>query len=185
MSCGQYYKLTEKDYEWMPYKGNETLVFQSNTGDSDTIFLLEKDTLTAYPEAQSSNGIKYEVLSIACKHSDSYSVDNKQSYLENVFFEISRNKSNRSSIAIHLSAKDANFYRLNLIRIDSLVKQPSSTLRTKYGQFDDIYVIDGQDYLGNFYQRSDFVTKVYWSKSQGLIRYDKKAGVYWELEKKY
>jgi hypothetical protein len=40
----------------------------------------------------------------------------------------------------------------------------------------------GEDYFGFLYQRSDFVTKVYWSKSKGLVRYDKKDGVYWELQ---
>src|SRR5687768_10564754 len=38
-SCGKTIKLKQEDYRWIPYKGNETLVFISTTGESDTIFL--------------------------------------------------------------------------------------------------------------------------------------------------
>jgi hypothetical protein len=37
--------------------------------------------------------------------------------------------------------------------------------------------------MGNFYQRSNYITKVYWSKSQGIVRFDKKDN-YWELIEK-
>ena len=48
-SCRGTYRLSDNDYSWMPYQGNETLVFSSNSGNIDTIFLLKKDTLIAYP----------------------------------------------------------------------------------------------------------------------------------------
>jgi hypothetical protein len=54
----------------MPYHGHERLVFRSASGDVDTIFLLEKDTVIAYPEAQSLRGSTYQTLTIYCKHSD-------------------------------------------------------------------------------------------------------------------
>lgn len=185
MSCGQTNRLSDEDYKWMPYNGNETLVFKSNTGDTDTIFLLKKDTLLAYPEAQALNGIKYETVSIFCKHIDPWSPEGKHRYLENYFLNLEKAKDNYAEIEILLSAKDANFYRLSSIRIDSLDKAKPSTLQTQYGQYEDVYVINSEDYLGDFYKRSDFITKVYWSKSNGLIRYDKKDTVYWELAKKW
>lgn len=185
LSCGQLNKLSGEDYSWMPYKGDETLVFKSKTGETDTIFLLKKDTLIAYPEAQTLNGIKYEVVSVICKHSDSNTSQDKRRYLENVFLEVGKSKDRRAEIVIHLSAKDANFYRLSKIKTDSLNKIKPGTLQTSSGRYDDVYVIEGEDYLGSFYQRSNFVTKLYWSKSKGLIRYEKKDGVYWELEHKY
>jgi hypothetical protein len=185
MSCGQTKRLSEEDYKWMPYKGNETLVFRSNTGDIDTIFLLKKDTLIAYAEPQAVNGIKYEVVSIFCKHSDPYMPGGKHRYLKNKFFKVEKAEDNRTEINILLSAKDADFYRLSPIKTDSLSKENPSTLQTQYGQYDDVYIINAEDYLGSFSQWSNFITKVYWSKSNGLIRYDKKDTVYWELAKKW
>ncbi|MEO5946608.1 MAG: hypothetical protein ABIP79_07295 [Chitinophagaceae bacterium] len=185
ISCTQTNKFSEEDYEWIPYKGNETLVFKSNTKEVDTIFILRKDTSVSYAEPQSVNGTKHEVISIFCKHSDSNMPDGKHRYLKNNFFQIEKTKDNRTEINILLKAKDAKFYRLSLINIDSLNKENASTLETQYGQYKDVFVISAEDYLGNLKQRSNFVTKVYWSKSSGLIRYDKKDNIYWELAKKW
>ncbi len=169
----------------MPYKGNEMLVFSSNTGSTDTIFLLKKDTILAYPEAQSLNGVIYETVSIFCKHSDANMPDGEHRYLENTFFDLEKAKDNHAELVISLSAKNAEFYRLNSIKIDSLNKLKPVTLQTSNGQYNDVYVINGEDYLGNLNQRSNFITKLYWSKSEGLVRYDKQDSVYWELTKKY
>jgi hypothetical protein len=185
MSCGHTNKLSEEDFKWMPYNGNETLVFKSNTGDTDTVFLLKKDTLLAYPEAQSANGTKYEIVTIFCKHSDPNMPSSKHRYLKNNFLEIGKAKDNRTKINVLLSAKDAKYYKLSAIKIDSLNKETPSTLLTQYGQYDDVYIFNSEDYLGNLRQRNNFITKVYWSKSNGLIRYDKKDTVYWELAKKW
>jgi hypothetical protein len=185
MSCVHTNRLTDKDYKWMPYKGNEILVFKSNIGDTDTIFLIRKDTLLAYPEAQTLNGIKYEIVSVFCKHSDPNMSNNQHRYLEGYFFQVEKAIDNRSEINILLSARDAKFYRLHAIKIDSLSEENPIKLETAHGQYNDIYIINAEDYLGSFYQRSNFVTKVYWSKSKGLIRYDKKDNIYWELWKQY
>ena len=168
----------------MPYKGNETLVFVSNTGDTDTIFFLNKDTLIAYPEAQAINGKTYEVVRIFCRHTDTWPSDGKHRYLDNDFVELKKSKDKKARLHFNLSAKDANFYRLTGIRIDSLAQQPFTSLATKTKTYNDVYVIDDEGWL-NFKQRSDYVAKLYWSKSEGLIRYDKQDGIFWELAHKY
>lgn len=167
----------------MPYKGNETLVFTSNTGETDTIFFLKKDTLIAYPEAQALNGKTYEVVRIFCRHTDPLK-EGGYRYLDNNFFELKKSKDKKARLYFNLSTKDANFYRLTGIRIDSLNQENFSSLATKHKTYNDVYFIDDEDWL-NFRQRSDYVTKLYWSKSEGLIRYDKQDSVYWELTKKY
>jgi hypothetical protein len=43
-------------------------------------------------------------------------------------------------------------------------------------------MINPEDYSGNFYARDDYITKIYWSKSRGVVRYDKKNKTYWELK---
>ncbi|MEP7256195.1 MAG: hypothetical protein ABI666_10510 [Ferruginibacter sp.] len=168
----------------MPYQGNETVVFGSNTGDVDTIFFLKKDTSLAYPEAQSLNGIEYEVVSIFCKHTDAWPPDGRHRYLENYFIELKKSKDEKARLHFNLAAKDATFYKLSGTRIDSLNTQKPSILQTKYKTYNDVYIIVDEDWL-NFKIRSDYVTKLYWSKSEGLVRYDKQDSVYWELTKRY
>lgn len=183
-SCRGTYRLSEEEHKWMPYKGNETLVFSSNTGDTDTIFFLQKDTLIAYPEAQALNGKTYEVVRIFCKHTDTWPPDGNHRYLNNEFVELGKSKDKNARLHFNLAAKDAKFYRLTGIKIDSLARHPTTSLVTKYKSYNDIYIIDDEDWL-NFRQRSDYVTKLYWSKSEGLVRYDKQDSVYWELTQKY
>lgn len=183
--CGQpINKLTNSDFEWMPYSGHETLVFKSNKGETDTIFLLKKDTILAYPEAQSINGRRYEVLLVFCRHSDPSMSNDKHRYIENSFMELNKTIDNQTEIVINLSAKDAKFYRLSRIRIDSLNKEKQISFRTALKEYKDVYLINAEDYLGSFRQRSNFISKIYWSKSQGLVGYDKTGDVHWELEKK-
>jgi hypothetical protein len=168
----------------MPYKGNETLVFSSNTGDTDTIFFLRKDTLIAYPEAQSLNGITYEEVAIFCRHTDPSPPDGNHRYLDNYFVKLKKSKDKKARLHFDFTAKDSWFYRLDGPRVDSLDKIKPTSLQTKNKIYNDIYIIDDVDWL-NFKQRSNYITKAYWSKSEGLIRYDKQDSVYWELTKKY
>ncbi len=173
-SCRGTYRLSENDHGWMPYKGNEILVFASNTDDTDSILFLKKDTLIAYPEAQAINGKTYEVVRIFARHSD----------VSRDFVELKKSKDKKARLHFNLSAKDAVFYRLTGVRIDSLSQQAPTSLTTKSKTYNDIYIIEDEDWL-NFKQRSNYVTKLYWSKSEGLIRYDKQDSVYWELTRKY
>lgn len=159
----------------MPYNGNETLVFSSNLGDTDTILFHKKDTLIAYPEAQGLNGKTYEVVSIFARYSDGAS---------RRFVELEKSKDKIARLYLNLSARDAGFYRLTGLNVDSLSQQQATSLATKTKTYSDVYII-GSDDGRSFQQRSNFVKKLYWSKSEGLIRYDKQDGVYWELKKKY
>lgn len=97
------------------------------------------------------------------------------------FFKVQKAKNSRPKLDFDLSTKGAVFYRLTPVMIDSLNKIAPTTLQTSYGKYGDIYIIHPDEYGNDFYDRDDFVTKLYWSKSEGLIRYDKKDGVYWEL----
>jgi hypothetical protein len=182
LSCGRTRRFTDEDYSWMPYTGKETLVFTSNRGRADTVFCIKKDTLLAYPEAQSLWGIEYEVVSIFCRHTDKTS-DNFR-YLENSLVELHKSKDGKARLQLNLSTAEAKFYKLSGFIIDSLEKVKPIALYTKYSSFQDVYVLDDEDWL-NFKQRSNYVTKIYWSKKHGIVRYDKQDGTYWELANKY
>ena len=123
------------------------------------------------------------MLRIFCRHTDPLRSGGYR-YLDNDFVELEKSKDKKARLHFNLSTKDANFYSLTGFRIDSLAKQQFSSLATKHRIYDDVYVID-DGHWPNFKQHSDYVTKLYWSKSEGLIRYDKQDGVYWELTKKY
>lgn len=165
----------------MPYKGNEVLVYVSNLGNRDTISLLKKDTIWSYPEAQAIVDFEGELVRVFCKHSDTVILEKSVRYLENDFCSVQTTKSGHSILEVNLYTKDATFYRLKPIKLDSLDKVKPVILKTKYAQYNDVYIINGEDYLGSFRKRYDFVTKIYWSKTKGLVRFDKQNNIYWEL----
>lgn len=183
-SCSRTRNLSTEDFEWMPYNGNESLVFNSNSGEIDTIFLLKKDTLFAYPDAPNPFGSKNEEVAISCRHTDPWPPDGKHRYLENLFVQLEKAKDGQTRLSVNLSAKNAAFYRLEGIIVDSLGAVKPIELKTSNNVFKDVYVIKSIDYLEREKQ-NDYVTRLYWSKSQGLVRYDKSDRDYWELRKKY
>lgn len=97
------------------------------------------------------------------------------------FFKVQKIKGRRTNFLFDLSTKSAVFYRISPVKIDNLTTASPVTLQTYYFQYNDIYLIEPDDYGKDYYNRSDYVTKLYWSKSEGLIRYDKKDDIYWEL----
>ncbi len=184
-SCGtRYHVLSAEDIQWMPYNGHETLVFHSNNGKTDTIFFLKKDETVAYPEAQAVNGVTYQVQSIFAKHSDSIAGNVGRRYIEGPFVELRKTKTNKAKLIFLLSSKDATFYQADGTRIEDLKNRKPISIATEFGQFRDVYVIDSLD-SSTYYQRDNFVSRIYWSKSQGLVRYDQKNGVYWDLVQKW
>jgi hypothetical protein len=177
VSCFNVNRLTVEDFGWMPYEENQVLVFKSNLGGVDTIFLLEKDTIYGYPEAQKINGVVTEHLVISSLRTDS--IKDGYRYLRKRFFSIFRNSDDQVMLNIRLTTKDAWFYTNGqFITVDDLTDHGFSTVNTTYRKYEDVFVFTGDE---NYSQRSHFVTKLYWSKSSGLIRYDKKDGEYWEL----
>jgi hypothetical protein len=166
----------------MPYLGHETLVFKSNTGILDTVFLLKRDTLLSDYSPFSFNGFQYELLSIYAKHTDP--TGGQHRYLENRIFELKKDKEKHARLEIMFLAENAVFYQSGGFKIDSLEKEQPTTYHTKYARYDDVYLFKGDD-VESFKHRSDYIKRLYWSRSNGVIRYDKMDSMYWELANKY
>lgn len=182
-SCGKTNSLEENDFKWIPYKGNEVLVFSSNTGDTDTIFLTGANRQTVSSDPLDAFPAKLEQFTITAKHTDPSSSDGNHRYLENLFLQLSTSKHNSPYLTLNHTGKDAWFYGGGFMEIKDLDTIRFVSLATKYKAYYDVILLypESNEYL----ERSNFITKEYWSKSEGLIRYDKKGGVYWELARKY
>jgi hypothetical protein len=185
-SCNKTVRLSKEDFRWIPYKGNETLVFKSNSGDIDTIFLTGTNRSTTPTDPLDMFPTYVEHFTIYSNRSDPSPPDGRHRYLEGkAFVELEASKQkNNAYLSFYLTAKESWYYGNNrdwqLKTIDTL---KGEVLKTKSKIYYDIItkVPDSHEYL----DRSEFLTKVYWSKSEGLIRFDKKDSVHWELVKKY
>lgn len=183
ISCGRTIKLADKDFRWIPYKGNEILVFNSNTGDTDTIFLLGTSRQASPSDPLAVFPTNLEHFTITSRRSDPSPPDGNHRYLESNFVEIFKGKEGESFLSIDLTAKDAWFYGGKFLALRDLDIIKPVTFRTKSKQYNDIIILAPES--NEYSDRSNFLTKVYWSKSEGLIRFDKKDSVYWELTTKY
>ncbi len=182
-SCGKTIRLADEDFRWIPYKGNETLVFNSNTDDTDTIFLLgtnrqkvPTDPLDAFPT-------NLEHFTIASRCSDPGPPSGEHRYLESEFLELSASEHKSPYLTLHHAGKDAWFYGGEFMELKDLDTIKLIPLTTKLRTYNDIILLNPES--SEYSDRGNFITKVYWNKSEGLIRYDKQDSVYWELAKKY
>ena len=182
-SCGKTVRLTDKDFRWIPYKGNETLVFSSNTGDADTIFLIGTDRGISPSDPLDPFPTNLEHFTIAARHTDPNPPDGNHRYLESIFLELSASRDGLPYLTLHHTAKNAVFYGSGFTDLKGLDTIKFILLQTKFKTYNDIILLSPES--NQYSDRSDFITKVYWSKSEGLIRYVKKNNVYWELTKKY
>jgi hypothetical protein len=183
VSCNKTINLTDKDVRWIPYKGNETLVFNSNTGEVDTIFLLGTKRETVPNDPLAISPINLDYISIASRRSDPNPPSGNQRYLEGTFLELTVGVDRRPYLAIDLTAKDAWFYGGRFLYLQNLDQIKPITLQTKNKIYKDIVILTPES--SEYSERSNFLTKVYWSKSDGLVRFDKKDSIYWELTNKY
>jgi hypothetical protein len=182
-SCSKTIRLADKDFRWIPYKGSETLVFGSNTGDTDTIFFLGTNRQTVPSDPLDVFPTNLEHFTIAARHSDPSPPGGNHRYLESVFLELSASEYKSPYLTLHHTGKDAWFYGGEFMELKDLDTINFVSLATKLKTYYDIVLLNPES--NEYSDRSDFITKVYWSKSEGLIRYDKKEGVYWELTKKH
>ena len=182
-SCGKTIRLAEKDFRWIPYKGNETLVFGSNTGDTDTIFFIGTSRQTAPSDPLDIFPTNLEHFTIAARHSDPSPPSGNHRYLESVFLELSASGYQSPYLTLHHTGKDAWFYGGGFMELKDLDTIKLISLATKLKTYNDIILLSPES--NEYSDRSNFITKIYWSKSEGLIRYDKQDSVYWELTKKY
>src|SRR4051812_48758172 len=89
MPCeGKKYGLKEKYFRWMPYKGNETLIFKADSNRVDTIFLTGGVRRWALNDPLAEEADKYETYVITNKYSDPFLYNVQHRYLEGAFVEV-------------------------------------------------------------------------------------------------
>jgi|SRR5688572_27482034 len=179
LGCTKTYKLTADDLKLNPYKGGEILVFNSNQGETDTIFVLEVRKHKARIDPLSTVPQFKEKLEVVVQYTNPIAYGGKEERDKDIFFDLSTGENGDISLGFRPKAKNAWFYSPNGYSRDQFEKLPISKLATKKYEYDDVIKLEPDM---RFYDRETFVAMVYWSKSKGYVRYDLKNGVYWELQ---
>lgn len=166
----KHYKLSDKDLLIIPYKGNEKLVFRSNTNDTFTMYLAGYERSTTF----SSNGLKKEKFD---RYNLVYNHELPDKTVRQDFFcLLTAGKNNQVFLGIYLDGVKSRKFRGSIsIRTDGSVDFKGKG--DSMNKMDDIIMVPNEDSVSG---NSD-IHKVYWSRSKGLVRFNMADSVYFEL----
>ncbi|QNR24880.1 hypothetical protein [Croceimicrobium hydrocarbonivorans] len=183
-ACGRTNRIPNNDLDILPYNGNEILIFESNLAETDTIFLQGSNRFIRPTDPLDLFPIKAEHYFILNKHSDPNPPSGKHRYLDgHRLVGLAMNESNETYIEIDFAAKDAWFYGESKSTLKKFKELPEKTLLISGRHFTDVVIIEDQK--KKYFERTNHIERLYWSRSQGIIRYDKKHDEVWELKEKY
>jgi hypothetical protein len=177
-ACSSTYRLSPDDIKWNPYKGGEVLVFQSNNGNTDTLFVKEVETAKTPTDNLALFPNHREILNVVVTHTRPIPF-NTEERMEDSFFELYGTKDKNTLINFQFKARNAWFYSESYYKKD-LEKSAALQLTTKNAVYFDVIKLEPAS--KEYADRNEFVTALYWSRSKGYVRFDLKNNVYWELQ---
>jgi len=172
LSCSKTYKIPKEVFALNPYNKGERLIFESNKNKNDSIYIYEINHFTSVNDPLGIIADKEEHYSLTTKRSENASFSDP-------FFSIISTEEKGIMVKMELHTEDAWFYGKNNYSLNELNKLPLKTIRVKDKEYTDVWVFNATD--REYENRDNFIEKLYWSKSNGIIRYDKKNNEVWEL----
>ena len=178
-SCGKTYKLSEEALAWQPYKVGDVLIFKSNKGEIDTIYVREinshtnpSDPLDFFPDYHQSLFVTGEIKLREPK----VDMMKKKYFTENInLLNLHADEESPFFYFVFEKKTDTLDYPTTALTLDSLKLEFKTKKKLKYGailiQAKEHYDLPFDYDLANFW----------WSKEYGYVRYEFKDGYYWEL----
>jgi hypothetical protein len=181
VSCSKHYRLKKDDQKYIPYKGNEILVFHSDKNREDTIFLTGVGNGSGCAGSQALFPNKCEGISINCTRTD----PNYDRYLEGQqLLEVKATQSGETHISFDITLKGSWFYNMGSYSLSEFDKIPNSELTIDNKTYKDVKIFEASDYAKQYEDRDNYAERFYWSLSQGFLVLDRRDEK-WRLIKKY
>ncbi|WP_283637177.1 hypothetical protein [Aquaticitalea lipolytica] len=180
ISCGRDYQLGKEDLNYIPYVGNEILIFKSDLNRMDTIFLQELRRFNGCYDPLSFSSDDCEGYETVTKITD----PNYERYLEGKgLVSIVKSKDRKTYINFDVAMKGSWFYGteinpMDLNQFDSIAMKSMEIYSTKYN---DVKILKSD---GRYSKRDNYVERIYWSVSEGFLGLDRRDEK-WRLIKKY
>lgn len=180
ISCGRNYRVDKNDLNYIPYNGNEVLIFKSDLNRLDTIFVKDLRKFNGCYDPLSFSSDDCEGYEIVTKATD----PNYDRYLEGQgLVHIVKSKDGETYINFGITMKGSWFYGaelhpINLNRFDSI---PTSSMVIENKKYDDVKTLKSN---GRYSKRDNYVERIYWSVSEGFLGLDRRDEK-WRLIKKY
>ncbi len=185
IGCGKRYRLTDDILKFNVYKKGDSLVFKSNKNARDTIIItsIRKETL------QDKSYTLFDAIDtfLFGEKTERYFVSYAQPGYDSRFslghdlLTISADPNEKTSIMFDFFIGGATWYGNTEIEnnINKLLSIPVQNFNRDSCQLSDVIVIPSSNQ--EYKERNDYVEKIYWSKSHGLVGFDKLNGEKWTL----
>jgi hypothetical protein len=181
VSCSKHYKLKKNDRKYIPYKGNEVLVFHSNKNRMDTIFLKGLSNFNGCGDPLDLFPDKCDGISLNCTRTD----PNYDRYLEGKgLVELVATSSGKTRISFDIVLRASWFYNMDSYSLSEFDKMPNSELTIEDNVYKDVKIFEASDYAKQYQQRDNYAERFYWSLSQGFLGLDRRDEK-WRMIKKY
>jgi len=173
MSCSQNRTyLTEQEKAWNPYKEGQILVFGAVDGHTDTLVITKAED-KRFPDG--IGALQNERLRVLVRVNDPGI--SKKSIEVMLLYIFSKTVKDLSEISFEIPLAGGRFWG-KPYSFDKLDKYEEFSLQTPFGKFDDVIRIgDNSDQV---FRENDIAT-IFWSKSVGYVKCEKKDGTIWEL----
>ncbi|MFN8358559.1 MAG: hypothetical protein U0264_01470 [Candidatus Kapaibacterium sp.] len=176
--CYKRYRLDNYDIAFNPYKYGDTLLFKSNEIYKDTMIVVSIDRHVLKDRYTLLFGDSWEMLCVNTKRPD-----NEGMWGDILDLRVERNGAKTIWMQFHVD--DANWYGFQNADEDSvarILRLPKQLFKRGSISLNDVCEIVSTD--TEYRDREDFIDKLYWSKSQGLVGFDKLNGEKWLVEKR-
>ena len=181
VSCSKHYRLKKDDLKYIPYKGNEVLVFQSDKNRMDTIFLKGMSDFNGCGDPLDISPDKCDGISLNCTRTD----PNYDRYLEGKqLVEVVATQEGKTHISFDIVLKGSWFYNMDSYSLSEFDKMPNSELTIDNKTYNDVKIFEASNYAKQYEQRDNYAERFYWSLSQGFLGLDRRDEK-WRLIKKY
>ncbi len=170
-SCSSHYYLNKSDIKYIPYKGNEVLVFQSDKNRIDTIFLTGTSSFNGCNDPLAFFPNKCDGIRINCTKSD----PNYDRHLEEkTLVELVATQSGETHISFDITLKGSWFYNIESYSLAEYDKIPNSVLTIGNTVYRDVKIFEANNDAKQYKERSNYSERFYWSASKGFLGLDRR-----------
>lgn len=172
-SCKTKERLTQKDLSFLPYYGDEQLVYFSDKGDSDTIKLSGYKTLYYRNKNHENNGEKYyQVERILIRNlPKNKSCERADVAPPACFFIVLAKIKDSLFLQVLFNNRFRGVFEVNL---NKAVNEQSETI-VKGKKYNDILVFKKYEDVES--KGFEEIKQIIWSQSAGLVGYQTKSGI--------
>lgn len=176
-------RLTDNDIKFNPYKVGDTLVFKSNRNERDTLIVYSIHRRKLSEKCYSFLNCIY--TNLFCETWEGYYINitkPNSNWTGSSLLTIRAERDKTKTIYFDLRIDNAWWYGDSEINLDTINLYKVTSFNTVNTTINDVLVIvsENKDYL----DRDNYIKKLYWSKSLGLIGFDKLNGDKWIVIKK-